>query len=475
MVRSNGQVGRCWAAAVPADNGNMQLRGLDLRICFLCFQCISLLRALNERKAFNAALDARRPHAKKAFPAFQIRHRANSSVANGRFEDTEKTTDKVTAYGAAMIKRDQFYNEWTYDPASKSWQDEYGGRLEDPSFPRTGQLLTPDGKMWGMEFVEVWTNSAGEVQRKKPVGSQDWWQAFMPIWASSCGNITAGWPSRIWNRMQANASMVKLPSLAKYDEFFNKWTYDASQKAWFDEYGGKTFYDPKNIEIKPLVTSDGKEWRRGNRFAWVSGDGQVFLVKPDSSPDAKWKQVSAWFSSSDDVCLGWPSKELKKRLGSGPVLAKDVNASTDVDDAEVVLGATGQRTISNKTSSTRKQDSEKGEAILLLRSALEKLEEPAKRSSIFTLYRSATQTMVVTKSMPILFDQPIVRRAGASAPDSGTDSEATAAEQIDKALTEVAEVRVWAGREAVSQVNLVEASHSGFSGRGTIFRAFSRF
>ena len=248
---------------------------------------------------------------KKHSPLFRF---GNSSVANGRFEDTEKTKDKVTAYGAAMIKRDQFYNEWTYDPASKSWQDEYGGRLEDPSFPRTGQLLTPDGKMWGMEFVEVWTNSAGEVQRKKPVGSQDWWQAFMPIWASSCGNITAGWPSRIWNRMQANASMVKLPSLAKYDEFFNKWTYDASQKAWFDEYGGKTFYDPKNIEIKPLVTSDGKEWRRGNRFAWVSGEGQVFLVKPDSSPDAKWKQ--SWPGLARATTCAWAGHPRSSRNAS---------------------------------------------------------------------------------------------------------------------------------------------------------------
>ena len=77
-----------------------------------------------------------------------------------------------------------------------------------------------------------------------------------------------------------------------------------------------TFHDPRFVAITPLFTSDGKEWRLESRFAWVSGDGQCFPVKPDSSPDEMWeyKKVSAWFSSSDDVCTGWPSKELKRLL-----------------------------------------------------------------------------------------------------------------------------------------------------------------
>ena len=286
----------------------------------------------------NAPSDGPRLHVLKRFSALRIRRgTTRHSVVTGAFEDTERKKGIVIACNAAMIKRDEFYHEWTYDQTSKSWQDEYGGKVyDDPAF-NICLIHTPDGKMWGMEFVEVWTNSAGEVQREEPpAGLQCWRKDYMYVWASSGGDVTAGWPSRHWSRMQANASMVASPSVAQYDGFFNKWMYDSSQRAWFDEYGGKTFDDPKYIKTKPLITSDGKEWRRGNRFAWVSGDGQVFLVKPDSSPDAKWKQVSAWFSSSDDVCLGWPSKELKKRLGSSPALAKGTSAEAWSDRKSVV-------------------------------------------------------------------------------------------------------------------------------------------
>lgn len=124
---------------------------------------------------------------------------------------------------ATMIKRDEYYNDWTYDWASRSWQDEYGGKLKtDPSYMRIGRIHSPHSKLWGMEYVQVWTNNAGEVQRKKPAGSQGWRNEYMQIWASSAGDITAGWPSRHWRGTQANASTVKWPGIAKYDPFFNK-------------------------------------------------------------------------------------------------------------------------------------------------------------------------------------------------------------------------------------------------------------
>ena len=51
------------------------------------------------------------------------------------FEDTERKKGNVIAYNAAMTKRDEFYHEWTYDQASKSWQDEYGGNVYcEPAF-----------------------------------------------------------------------------------------------------------------------------------------------------------------------------------------------------------------------------------------------------------------------------------------------------------------------------------------------------
>jgi hypothetical protein len=246
--------------------------------------------------------------------------------------------------GPKIFEWDSFFNLWTYDESSKAWLDEYGGKCFGSSsgvHPIIEPIHTPDGKIWGMQHNMVWVSSSGDVMKGEvPAGSTGWTEEFRKSWASSCGDLTLEWPSRRWQRMQASGDAMAVPSSIKvvFDDFFNRWTYDEKQRAWFDEHGGKTIDNPRHILVKQLITSDGNVWRYENRWVWTSKTGQYVVPKPEFAPDAEgweFKRVTAWFSSSNVMTFGWPSKELKEQIEVHPTSSASASSRIGASSSSV--------------------------------------------------------------------------------------------------------------------------------------------
>lgn len=264
----------------------------------------------------------------------------------------------------AVSRRDDYYNLWTYDEGSKTWQDEYGGKIIDQWYGTSVfSIHTPDGKIWGRQLKKVQISARGEVTYEPNLSSGD----LSHVWVSSSGDLTLEWPSRRWQRLQASEGASPAPSSSRvvFDMSFNRWTYDEDQKAWLDDYGGQMTENPKFSISYPLITSDGKVWQHEDRFVWKSKSGQIVMPNPDTKlqgGDWEFQTVSAWYSSNDDVCLGWPSKELKERLQARPASALPTNQTAP---AAAAAGAS-HLALGSKTSWTAKVE----EAARLLAEAL---------------------------------------------------------------------------------------------------------